>query len=161
MSGMDSIFIIKDLKIESIDKMNIRVIIRIKEGVEMKNKKNNYAYPAKVKREKTGITLEFIDFPHLIAVGENEENLIESAQELLALSIIDLISQGKEPPVPSMIEEGTIYIHIWLPYYKNMEKEVYVKKTLTIPAWLDLLAKKNNINFSACLVKGIKDELGI
>jgi post-segregation antitoxin (ccd killing protein) len=38
-------------------------------------------------------------------------------------------------------------------------KEVYVKKTLTIPMSLDIRARENNINFSATLVKGIKDEL--
>lgn len=30
---------------------------------------------------------------------------------------------------------------------------------LTIPAWLDVLAKANNINFSAVLVQGLKEAL--
>lgn len=123
--------------------------------------KNNYTYPAKIRQGEDGIVLEFVNFPDLIVVGKEQNELIEAAQEMLALSILDLISQGKELPEASGMEDGTIYIHVWLPYYKNMTKEVYVKKTVTIPQWLDLLAKENNVNFSACLVKGIKKELGI
>jgi post-segregation antitoxin (ccd killing protein) len=48
-----------------------------------------------------------------------------------------------------------------MPYHKSRIKEVYVKKTLTIPSWLDILAKNNNINFSAILVKAIKKELNL
>lgn len=123
--------------------------------------KNNYTYPAKIKKEKKEIILEFIDFPDLAASAEDGDELIESAQEVLALTILDLISQGKELPKASALAEGAVYVNIWLPYYKNMAKEVYVKKTVTIPQWLDLLAKENHVNFSACLVKGIKEELGI
>lgn len=48
-----------------------------------------------------------------------------------------------------------------MPYFRNASKEIYVKKNVTIPQWLDILAKENKINYSAALVKGIKAELGI
>ena len=54
-----------------------------------------------------------------------------------------------------------VYLHIWLPYFRSDMREVYVKKSVTIPQWLDLLAKKSGLNFSAALVRGIKEELGI
>ena len=50
---------------------------------------------------------------------------------------------------------------MWMPYFRHIEKIIYVKKTLTVPKWLDEMAKKKNINFSAVLVKGLKNELGI
>ncbi len=123
--------------------------------------KSNYTYPAKIKKEDGEITLKFLDFPDLAASAEKEDELIEAAQEALALTILDWTAQGKELPKASAVAEGAVYIHVWLPYYKNMAKEIYVKKTVTIPQWLDLLAKENHVNFSACLVKGIKEELGI
>lgn len=123
--------------------------------------KNNHTYPAKITRGDQEITLEFIDFPDVAVSADDEEGLITAAQEALALTLLDRISQGKELPRASALIEGGIYIHVWLPYYKNMAKEIYVKKTVTIPQWLDLLAKENHVNFSACLVKGIKEELGI
>lgn len=123
--------------------------------------KNNYTYPAKIKKEKKEVVLEFIDFPGLVVSADRTDKIIETAQEALALAILDLISQGRELPEPSVLAEGAVYVHVWLPYYKNMAKEVYVKKTVTIPQWLDLLAKENQVNFSACLVKGVKEELGL
>ena len=123
--------------------------------------KNNYIYPAKITKNKDGILLEFVDLDDLVADGDTIEQAIESAQEVLALYIIDMLDQGKTLPKPSQLDKGVVYVHVWLPYNKNMAKEIYIKKTVTIPQWLDLLAKENNINFSACMVKGIKEELGI
>ena len=48
-----------------------------------------------------------------------------------------------------------------MPYFRQIQKTIYVKKTLTIPKWLDEMAKEKNVNFSAILVKGLKAELGI
>ena len=98
----------------------------------------------------------------------DESEVIRSAQEVLALCIIDNENQGEENPEPSkesdiQLEEGekVVYVHLWMPYFRNITKEIYVKKTLTIPQWLDLLAKEKNVNFSAVLVNGLKQELGI
>ena len=123
--------------------------------------KESYSYPAKISREENQIILEFIDFPNLFIELEQEEEVIEQAQEVLALEIIDMLDAGKELPKPTHVVEGVVYIHVWLPYYRNLTKEVYIKKTVTIPQWLDILAKERNVNFSACMVKGIKEELGI
>ena len=89
------------------------------------------------------------------------DELIRSAQESLALAILDYESMGQELPKPTSNKSDVIYIHVWLPYFRNATKEIYVKKNVTIPQWLDLLAKESNINYSAALVKGIKQELGI
>lgn len=122
---------------------------------------NNYVYPAKIREEDGEFILEFIDFPDLFISSEKKEDIIRDAQEVLALELIDCIDTGREIPSPTMAESDVIYVHVWLPYFKNLTKEVYVKKTVTIPAWLDLLAKERNVNFSACMVRGVKEELGI
>lgn len=36
-----------------------------------------------------------------------------------------------------------------------------VKKTLTIPAWMDTLARENNLNFSNVLQNAIRRELNL
>ena len=38
-------------------------------------------------------------------------------------------------------------------------KIAYVKKTLTIPSYLDILAKNKNINFSQVLQEALKEKL--
>lgn len=122
----------------------------------------NYVYPAKMTYEASLYRIEFIDFPDMIMVEEEtRENAIKSAQASLALQILDYVDNRKELPAPSECNENVVYIHVWLPYFKNITKEIYVKKNVTIPQWLDILAKESKINFSAILVKGIKAELGI
>lgn len=124
--------------------------------------KENYIYPAIMKYENGLIQLTFVDLPNAgIVEADTEEEAIHSAQECLALEIMDVESRGETLPPPSMGIENVVYIHIWMPYFRNATKEIYVKKNVTIPQWLDILAKENKINYSAALVKGIKLALGI
>ena len=130
--------------------------------------KENYIYPAIVKKADREYEATVCDFDNAVTCGENQEEIISSLQELIALSILDLDSKNMEVPEPSAIEdislnedEQLLFIHIWMPYYKNFAKEVYVKKTLTIPQWLDILGKENDVNFSAVLTNALKKELGL
>ena len=123
--------------------------------------KENYIYPARIKQEDNAYCIEFLDFPNVVTEGETQEEAIRSAQESLALEILDYEARGEELPAPTEAQADAIYIHIWMPYYRNAAKEIYVKKNVTIPQWLDILAKENKVNYSAALVKGIKSVLGI
>lgn len=131
--------------------------------------KENYIYPVIIKKEENGgVLVTAPDFAGQMTEVKNETEAVIAAQEMLALCIIDNEEKGKDNPVPSEEREITIendekiiYVHLWMPYFRRIQKEVYVKKTLTIPSWLDMMAKEKNINFSAVLVKGLKKELGI
>lgn len=124
--------------------------------------KENYVYPATIEYKNGKCQIKFIDFPDILLIEEEtREEAIRSAQECLALEILDYESRGNELPISSENENNVIYIHIWMPYFRNVSKEIYVKKNVTIPQWLDILAKENKVNYSAALVKGIKMALGI
>ncbi|MDE7417104.1 MAG: type II toxin-antitoxin system HicB family antitoxin [Lachnospiraceae bacterium] len=130
--------------------------------------REDYIYPIKVKEEEGVFLITFPDFPDQMTDTNEESKVIRSAQEVLSLCIIDNENQGIENPAPSseseiQLDKGEriVYVHLWMPYFRNITKEIYVKKTLTIPQWLDLLAKDKNVNFSAVLVSGLKQELGI
>lgn len=124
--------------------------------------KENYIYPAKIKCENGIYQIRFLDFPDMVLIeSSSRDEAVRSAQENLALEILDHESRGEELPAPNDIETDVIFIHIWMPYFRNATKEIYVKKNVTIPQWLDILAKENKVNYSAALVKGIKSELGI
>ncbi len=126
---------------------------------------DNYTYPAIIsENELGGKDIRFPDFND--ATTCTSGNVIETAQDFLALVISDYEDCKKKVPRVQqeyVLEEGQqlIYINVWMPYHRTKMKEVYVKKTLTIPAWLDVLAKENNVNFSAVLVKGLKEHLGL
>lgn len=128
----------------------------------------NYIYPVKVKEEDGMFLVSFPDFPDQMTDADSEQEMIRNAQEMLAVCILDNEEQGIDNPEPSkeesiVLEEGErlLYVHLWMPYFRNITREVYVKKTLTIPQWLDLLAKEKGVNFSAALVNGLKRELGM
>lgn len=135
----------------------IRIEIRIGEQAM----KENYVYPIRIEEVEGKLAIRFLDFPEIIAEADSRETAISVAQETLALTIIDYENAHIPFPEPTTTESDIIFIHIWMPYFRNMTKEVYVKKSVTIPQWLDILAKNNSINFSAALVKGIKSDLGI
>ena len=122
---------------------------------------NNYVYPAYLKEEDGDKYLVFPDFEELVVGIEDDIDFIQEAQTELALVIIGYLDEGRELPKRSEFDKDAIYIHVWLPYFRNMTKEVYEKKTVTIPLWLDELAKNGKVNYSACMVKGIKEELGL
>lgn len=124
--------------------------------------KENYVYPIRIENESGKYKGTFLDFPDMgLIESDSKEELIHSAQECLALEILDYESRNQELPIPSEEVSGVIFIHIWMPYFRNASKEIYVKKNVTIPQWLDILAKENKVNYSAALVRGIKMALGI
>lgn len=140
----------------------------------MREIKENIAYPARFQPEGDGgVRITFPDFPELLVIAGDWQEGMELAQRQLALTVIDRLDSGRELPAvagPHEAAEGPlaaipsaelVYLHIWLPYFRSDMREVYVKKSVTIPQWLDLLAKKSGLNFSAALVRGIKEELGI
>ena len=45
--------------------------------------------------------------------------------------------------------------------YMKRHSNIAVKKTLSIPAWLNTMAEKENINFSQLLQKALKDTLNL
>ena len=110
---------------------------------------NNYVYPAYLKEEDGDKYLVFPDFEELVVGIEDDIDFIQEAQTELALIIIGYLDEGRELPKRSEFDKDAIYIHVWLPYFRNMTKEVYVKKTVTIPLWLDELAKNGKVLFSA------------
>ena len=99
--------------------------------------------------------------------AETEEKAIAAAQEVLAICICTNEEHDRPNPIPSSSEDielydnsKVVYLNLWMPYFRQIQKVVYVKKTLTIPKWLDDMAKEKNVNFSSILVKGLKAELG-
>ena len=128
---------------------------------------NNYTYPAIFDYSEEGIVNVFFpDFPETFTSAENEKEAVFEAQEVLGLTIKEYEDSGRELPADSDLPDvdptqKLVYINIWMPYYRSKIKEVYVKKTLTIPEWLNVLALQNDLNFSAILVDGIKEKLNL
>lgn len=52
-------------------------------------------------------------------------------------------------------------INVWMPLVRNELDEQALKKTLTIPQWLNKLAEAQNVNFSKVLQTALKEYLKI
>ena len=129
---------------------------------------SNYTYAAILDfSDKDTIDITFPAFDGATC-AEKDENYIEAAQDWLASAIMDAEDAGEEIPAdisPEKIalskKQKLVYVNVWMPYHRSKVKETYVKKTLTIPAWLDVLAKQNSVNFSETLVQALKTKLGL
>ena len=53
------------------------------------------------------------------------------------------------------------FVSIDMDEYRKKFNNKSIKKTLTIPEWLNYLSEKNNINFSQVLQEALKEKLGI
>jgi len=130
--------------------------------------KETYIYPAIFDYVSDGISVSFPDLPGCFTCGDNEEEAIKNAKEAMALHIAGMEDDGDIIPEPTPIskikvEDNQIVvpIEVWMPYYRSNIKTVYVKKTLTIPSWLNSVAERSKINFSQVLQEALKEKLGI
>ena len=136
----------------------------------------NLTYPAIITHEDG---LFYIGFPDIeeniedcfyVTYGDSFNDVIEMGKEYLILKLEDYENNNKSFPKASSIidlknklknNQEIVYITINYEYEKSLIKLAYVKKTLTIPSYLDILAKNKNINFSQVLQNALKKELGI
>lgn len=79
------------------------------------------------------------------------------------------MEEDNEPiPGPSPISaihpeanETIAMIEAWMPPFRERMANKAVNKTVTIPRWLDTLAKRENVNFSHIFQQSLKDYLGV
>ena len=128
---------------------------------------NKYIYPAIFDFDEDGITVTFPDLPGCITCGDNHEEALKNAKEVLELYMYSLEEDNETIPQPSNIldleVENTqviVLVDIWMVPVRDEMKNKCIKKTLTIPKWLNDLAIDNNVNFSAILQSALKEYLG-
>lgn len=130
--------------------------------------KDRYIYPAIIKKENDDYLINFPDIENCFTFGNSMEDALNSAKEVLQLVLYEFEENNVEIPEPSNIQDISnenndfmVLIDIWMIPFRDQMENTSVKKTLTIPKWLDDMAKKENINFSQVLQAAIKNELNI
>lgn len=129
---------------------------------------DRYVYPAIFHFDTDGISIDFPDLPGCISFGDDEQEAIRNAKEVLELHLFGLEEDSEEIPSPSHIHDielekdaSIVLIDVWMNPVRDYMKNKAIKKTLTIPKWLNDVAQENNVNFSHLLQIAIKDYLGI
>lgn len=130
--------------------------------------KDRYIYPAIFEYDKDGIAVEFPNLSGCVTCADNTDEALKNAKEALSVHLYGMEKDEDYIPDPTPITEikakdnqVIILIDVWMPVIRDAIENKAVKKTLTIPKWLDELAKDQNVNFSLLLQKSIKDHLGI
>ncbi|MEG0378571.1 MAG: type II toxin-antitoxin system HicB family antitoxin [Eubacterium sp.] len=128
-----------------------------------------YVYPAIFTPEADGGY--FIYFPDIKNCFTQENDLasgIEMAEDVLALMLWQHEENGTKilPPTPikALSLEGDAFatlISVDTIAYRKRFSKTAVKKTLTIPGWLDEMAKQEHLNFSNVLQEALAEKLHI
>ena len=125
-----------------------------------------YAYPAIFTKDGDFITVRFPDLKNCFTEGSDIEDAIEAAGDVLCLTLYNLEEQGAAIPAPSDVRSISTDPDSFVSLvfcdtieYRQFYDNRAVKKTLTIPSWLNTMSERAGVNFSAVLQKALKQEL--
>lgn len=123
-------------------------------------------YPAVFhKAEEGGFWVSFPDIPECMTQGDDMQDAYEMAVDALGLSLSTMEDAGEVIPEASPLdrvdaEDGTlIIVEFDMAEYRRRHSSKAVKKTLTIPEWLNEAAVRENINFSQVLQEALMKKL--
>ena len=133
--------------------------------------KTTYVFPAVFETEKEGgYSVYFPDIEGCYTSGKTLEEAMLNAEDVLCLTLYDR-EESKEPiPEPSSLDavRANAAEHDFVSFvkcdtltYRKFYRDKAVKKTLTIPQWLNDLAEANRVNFSKTLQTALANQLGV
>lgn len=122
-------------------------------------------YPAIFTCEDNQYWVKFIDLDGCFSDGENLSQAMENAKEAMGLFLEDL---EEYPKCTTNIKDIKLennqiisFITVNLDEHKKKYENKSIKKTLSIPAWLNTIAEKEGVNFSQLLQKALMETLHI
>ena len=122
-------------------------------------------YPAIFHKEDNGYWVEFPDLPGCNTQGDTLEEAMTMSEEVLGLYLIALEEDKKPLPEASnpsdiQIEKGD-FVSLITTNINLYRRNKAVKKTLTIPQWLNDEAMSKGVNFSQTLQNALLEELRV
>ena len=118
-----------------------------------------YVYPAVFTEEDNGMySVEFRDLESCYTCGDDINDAVLNAQDVLSMVLYRYEREKKAIPEPSNMLDIKVDDKSFVSYivgdietYRRMHNSKAVKKTLTIPEWMNEAAIAQNINFSQVL----------
>jgi len=123
-----------------------------------------YVYPAIFTEETDGkFSVNFPDIQGCYTGGDDLHDALFMAEDVLSFSLFDLERENKPIPKASDIKDIKVKKNEFVNYircdtiaYQKKINNKAIKKTLTIPKWLNDLALEKNINFSHVLQEALE-----
>ena len=130
---------------------------------------SRYVYPAIFTPEDNGgYSVLFPDLEGCYTCGDSLADSLEMAQDALALVLYGYEKDGHAIPAPSDRKDIRLQDNEFINYvscdtmsYRKKYNNKAVKKTLSIPEWLNEEATAVGINFSQVLQDALKQQLHI
>jgi len=124
-----------------------------------------YVYPAIFCEEDGKVQVSVPDLTGTHTFGDNLADAIYMAQDAAEMWLWDAENNGEPIPAPTSVAEltpaltGKEFVNLIAldtDEYRRQYDTRAVKKTLSIPAWLNYQAEKANVPFSQVLQEGLK-----
>ncbi|MEN6412839.1 MAG: type II toxin-antitoxin system HicB family antitoxin [Veillonellales bacterium] len=127
-----------------------------------------YVYPAVFNQENDNYNVSVPDLPGCFTFGTSIAEAIEMARDAISMWLCDAENKDEIIPQSSKPQDITTepnsfvnLIDVDTTEYRRENDNRAIKKTLSIPNWLNAKAEKAGINFSQTLQKALKQELGL
>ena len=128
--------------------------------------RNTYIYPAILNYTENGISIEFPDLPGCLPCANTSEEAAKNAKEAMGLHLWGMEKDNDPIPEPTDITdlkysngEIPLLVEVFMPPIRDRINNKFVKKTLSIPQWLNVEAEHAGVNFSQILQNGLRDYL--
>ena len=100
--------------------------------------------------------------------GENDDDALISARELLGLTMIGLEEDNEPIPAPTPLKdialeanERAVLVDVYMPSIRLAHVNRSVNRTVTLPAWLNAAALERGINFSQVLQEALRTKIEV
>lgn len=99
--------------------------------------------------------------------GTSIANAIDMARDYIGLAVMDMEDSDVAIPnssydLPTASKDDVVtLVDVDVTAYRRQHDNKVVKKTLTIPNYLNELGKENNVNFSELLTNSLKEKLNV
>ena len=132
--------------------------------------KSDYAFIAVFEYAEDGINITFPDLPGCFscADADNAEQAMQNAKEALGLHLFGMEQDGERIPEARPLHEIALgkncvpaVIGVFMPSVRAATRTAFVKKTVSLPAWLAALADEKNVNCSKLFQDALKSFLGV
>lgn len=130
--------------------------------------KNRYSYVALFTYDDDGICIEFPDLPGCYPCADKDDTdmALKNAKEALGLHLFGMEQDNDDIPEPTSIRDielepnqVPVVIDVFMPPVRERINSKFVKKTLSLPAWLSAAADESGVNCSKIFQNALIDYL--
>lgn len=133
----------------------------------VKKKVERYIYPAIFNfAEEGGYFVTFPDFPECITEGDDLQDAYEMTVDALGLAVTSRMQDGEQLPSATDLNKITttpgqsiVIVEFDIDEYNRKHNSKAVKKTLTIPEWMNDEGIRLGINFSHLLQDALREHI--